>query len=185
MPPISDCDANFGNNILKKNSKWYWYPMAVRDEYLYKILNYLGASFSDMCNSQIEGSFYRRELFQEIVAVINKVYRYEAVLNKNKIVYPREEVYYPTIANILGKSRSLKIIQPNYTFVAWRNKGFLPTAQQITDIAQGKVKGRYAVKRVSRKIDDPTRVYIGTQIGNYREQTLNLINNKERMDNND
>lgn len=110
MPPVSDCDANFGNGVLEKNSKWYWYPMAVKDEYLYKILDYLGASFSDIRKSQIEGSFYRKELFQEIAAVINKVYGYEKVLNKNKIVYPREEVYYPTIANILGKNRSLKII---------------------------------------------------------------------------
>lgn len=80
----------------------------------------------------------------------------------------------------MAKDRALKVVHPNYTRVFWGNKGYLPTEQQIMEVAQGKIQGQYAVKRVLRRIDDPNRIFIGTQIGNYREQTLNLINSKER-----
>ena len=180
MPPISNCDANFGNAVFEEMPNWFWYKSTIQDEYLYKILNYLGATIPDVRSSQIEGSFYRKELFREIVDVVNAVYKYEEVYNKRRIIYPREEIYYPTVAYILSKGKSLKIIQPNYVRVFWNNKDYLPTTEQITDIAQGKMPGIYGVKRVLRTIDDPARVYIGTQIGNYREQTLNLIRGKER-----
>ena len=179
MPPISNCDANFDNSILEKCLSHAWHIKTLEDKYLFEILDYFGAHFSDVRKGLIEGSFYRKELFQEIIDVINKVYSYEKIQNKDRIIYPREEIYYPTVAGLLNKSKSLKIVQPNYTCIFWGNKNFVPTEQQITDIAQGKIQGQYAVKRVLRRIDDSTRVYIGTQIGNYREQTLELIHDKE------
>ena len=179
MPPISNCDADFGSAILEKQISLYWHGKTLKDKYLYEILACLNADFSAVRKSQIEGSFYRKELFQEIIDVINKVYRYELVQNKDRIIYPREEIYYPTVADIFNKNKSLKILRPNYTRVFWGNKGYLPTEQQIMEVAQGKIQGQYAVKRVLRKIDDPARIYIGTQIGNYREQTLELIHGKE------
>ena len=181
MPPISNCDADFNNNgFLEKMLSLYWHSKTLKDEYLYGILACLNADFSAVRKSQIEGSFYRKELFQEIIDVINKVYRYELVQNKDRIIYPREEIYYPTIASLLNKDGKLKIVHPNYTCIFWGNKNFVPTEQQIMEVAQGKIQGQYAVKRVLRRIDDPARVYIGTQIGNYREQTLSLIHGKER-----
>lgn len=181
MPPISDCDACFcSERSLERIKHDYWYQKVVDDEYLYKVLKHLGGELPDTCKSQIEGSFYRKELFQEIAAVINKVYGYEDVWNKDRIIYPREEFYYPTIANLLNKDKLLKVTQPNYVRVFWSNPGYLPTAQQIVDIAQGKVPMIYAVKRVLRKIDDPARIFIGTRIGNYREQSIRLMQAKRR-----
>lgn len=182
MPPISDCDAcsNLNASPDKIKSWLSWYQKVVDDGYLYKVLDYLGVGFSYTRKNQIEGSSYKKEIFQKVVDVVNKVYNYEDVWNKDRIIYPREEIYYPTIVNFLNKDGALKVIQPNYVRVFWGNKGILPSEQQITDIAQGKVPMIYAVKRITRKIDDPSRVYIGTQIGNYREQTLNLINSNQR-----
>ena len=187
VPPIKDCDicSNLKNSLEKVSSWLTWYKKVIADEYLYKILDYMGANLSDACKNQIEGSFYRKEIFREIVDVINAVYSYEDVCNTSRIIYPREEVYLSTVANILNKTKQWKIIQPNYVRVFWSNKGIIPTEQQITDIAQEKVRGVYAVKRVSRKIDDPIRIFIGTKIGNYRDQTLNFIHDKERKVDND
>lgn len=177
MPPIKDGDANFGKCILEKCLESAWHNKTLKDDYLYKILDYLGANFSDVLKSQIEGSFYSKGVFQRIVDVINKFYSYEDVWNKNRIVYPREEIYYPTIANILNKDKSLKVIQPNYTCVFWANKGYLPTTEQIMNVVQGKMNGSYSIKRVLRDINDPVRVKIGTEIGNYRRQVMDLIIN--------
>ena len=179
MPCIKEGDANFNENFLLNQTRLVWYQKVLEDEYLPKILDYLGAAMPDVIKCQIEGSFYRKELFQEIVEVINKIYNYETVATKSRVIYPREEIYYPTIFHILNKDKALKVVHPNYTFVAWSNKGFLPTEQQIMDVACGKMGERYAVKRVFRMIDDPMRIFIGTQIGNYREQTLELIHGKE------
>lgn len=176
MPPISDCDANFNVHFFLKQTNLGWYPKVFKDKYLPKILEYLGADMNDVIKCQVEGSFYRKECFQEIVDIINKFYDHEAVADKSKVIFAREEIYCQTIFHILNKTRSWKIVHPNYTNVFWGNRGYLPTEQQIVDIAQGKVQGKYAVKRVLRNIDDPARFYIGTQIGNYRIQTLNLIN---------
>ena len=95
--------------------------------------------------------------------------------NKNKITYPREEVYFPTVAKLLDKDKDKKFLNSEYTFVAWGQPNFTPTPQQIVDVAQGKMKGRYSVKIVARNINDPVRFQIATQIGNYRAKSLDFI----------
>lgn len=187
MPEISDSEScsSLGSTLERVSSYLSFYKKIIADEYLNKILEHFGVTQSYVRKGQIEGSFYSKDIFQKIVDVINKVYSYEEVWNKNRLIYPREEVYYNTIANILNKDKSLKITQPYFTRVFWEMKGILPTIQQITEIAEGKIAKKYAVKRVLRNIDDPARVYIGTQIGNYREQTLNLIHSKTKENEHD
>ena len=187
MPEISDGEScsSLGSTLERVSSYLSFYKKIIADEYLNKILEHFGVTQSYVRKGQIEGSFYSKDIFQKIVDIINKVYSYEEVWNKNRLIYPREEVYYNTIANILNKDKSLKITQPNFTRIFWEMKGILPTIQQITEIAEGKIAKKYAVKRVLRNIDDPARVYIGTQIGNYREQTLNLIHSKTKENEHD
>lgn len=178
MPPISDCDlcANISRSYISLKSE-YWYKKVIDDQYIYKIVDYLGGAKEDICKSQIEGSFYRKELFKQIIDVINQIYPYEEIFNQKRAIYPREEFYFSTIARILNKTAHFKVHQPNYTFVAWGNKSFLPTHEQIIEVAQGKMNGRYSVKRVSRNLDDTERIFIGTQIGNYRQEAINLMIN--------
>ena len=178
MPPIGDCDlcANMGYSYvhLKSDS---WYKRVIDDEYIYKIVDYLGSTKEDICKSISEGSFYRKELFKQIVDVINQIYPYEETFNQKRSILAREEFYFSTIARILNKTAHFKIRQPNYTFVAWNNRSYLPTHEQIIEVSQGKMDGRYSVKRVLRNLDDPERIFIGTQIGNYRQEAINLMIN--------
>ena len=178
MPPIKDCDlCACIDGILKFLKSDYWYGRLLKDEYIYKLVDYLGNTIDDVCKSQIEGSFYRKRLFQQIIDVINKIYSYKDTSNQDRIVYPREEFYFSTVAHLLNKTAHFKVRQPNYTCVFWENKMYLPTTEQIMNIVQGKMDGRYSIKRVLRDINDPVRVQIGTEIGNYREQVIDLIIN--------
>lgn len=175
MPPISDCDLCA--HIIQSYVSCYWYKKVINDEYIYKILDYLGCTKEDICKSQIEGSFYRKGLFKQIIDVIKQIYPYEEIFNQKRRIYPREEFYFSTIARILNKTANFKVHQPNYTFVAWGNRNFLPTHEQIIEVAQGKMNGFYSVKRVLRNLDDTERIFIGTQIGNYRQEAINLMIN--------
>ena len=181
MPPISDFDlcATINFDRSYKVATWdSWYEKLFKDEYIYKLVQYLGGTADDdVCKSQVEGSFYRKEIFQQIIDVIKLFYSYEDALKKDKILYPREEFYFSTISHLLNKTANFKVRRPNYGFVAWRNKDILPTHEQIIEASQGKMEGIYSVKRVLRNLDNPERVFIGTQIGNYREQLINLLIN--------
>ena len=174
MPEIKNCDVNFDYTIkVFRLPNWVYYNHALKDKYLHDILSYFGGTISDIKNSQIEGSSYKKEIFQEIARVINKFYRYKEVVHQERIIYPREEVYYQTVAYNLNKEFINK--KSNYTFVAWNHHELFPTLQEIHDIANGRVSGKYSVKRVLRNINDPVRFTIGNFIGNYRTQTLETI----------
>lgn len=173
MPPIQNYDVNYSGNIFENMKNWAWYQHTLNDKYLADILNYFGATISDIRNSQIEGSFYRKEIFQEIVDVLKKFYNYQEVSRTERIIYPREEIYYPTLANILHKNLNNK--KNNYTFVPWKDSNLLPTLQEISNIAAGNMEGKYSVKRVLREINDPARFRIGALIGNYRNKSMNMI----------
>ena len=173
MPPIQNYDVNYSGNIFENMKNWLWYQHTLNDKYLADILNYFGATISDIRDSQIEGSFYRKEIFQEIVDVLKKFYNYQEVSNKERIIYPREEIYYPTLANILHKNLNNKKI--NYTFVAWNNKKMVPEWQEILNIATGKMNEIYSVKRILREINDNLRFHISTLIGKYRNKSMDMI----------
>ena len=173
MPKIEDCDLSVEYGDLINESNWNWYNHTLRDDYLKQILDYLGAKVSDVKVSQIEGSTYKKELFGGIVDVIKKFYDYDRVVNESKVIYPREEVYYSTIAYMLNKN--LKNTKSNYTFVAWQSPGMAPTREELFKVLQGAMEGKYSVKRVSRTINDPVRFMIGTAVGNYRTHSFELI----------
>lgn len=76
------------------SDKSFWWPTeyALKDKQLKSILKELNADMA--ISSQVEGSFYRCELMDEIDTLIKKTMeQYNDRLN-----YPREEVYFPTIA---------------------------------------------------------------------------------------
>ena len=173
MPEIKVYDANFIEGKFEKSINWYWYNHALNDQYLKLILDHFGGTISDVRQSQIEGSFYKKDVFVEVSKIIDTIYNYEEVSKKDRIVYPREEIYYPTIAYLSNKN--LKNQELNYTFVAWENPNYLPTIEEINTIANGEMQGKYSIKRVLRNFNDPVRFLVGTQIGNYRNTSLECI----------
>ena len=182
MPNFKNFDASFSGKKFNAAASaddeiWYWDKQCRNDKYLMEILKSNGATLYDVIQSQIEGSCYSKTLFQEIVTAIKKHYGENEVSDKNKVIYPREEVYFPTLANLFNKNGNLKFNDNNYTFIAWGKPGMIPTVQEITDIANGKMEGKYSIKRVLRTLDDKLRVAVGTQIGNYRAQALDFIKN--------
>ena len=174
MPIIKDWDFNCPYVEARYTESWNEY--IYRDEYLERILNYFGKNKSDIQKSQIEGSFYRKDLFQKMSDVINAFYNYEEILKigrEKRNVYPREEVYFPTVVHLLhGQTKNCNLC---YTFVGWEDPYFRPTMPEIHQIAQGKMRGRYSVKRIGRNINDPVRFHISTFIGNYRDTSIDYI----------
>ncbi len=92
--------ANYhaGFNIRKvvvKDSHWWPGIAAFRDEQLKMIMSECGQNM--IIASQIEGSFYKKEIMCEIVKIIKENYNY--LIEKEN--YTREEIYFSTIASSL------------------------------------------------------------------------------------
>ena len=173
MPKIVDCDINCGKDQVEKAVNWYWYNHTFNDDHLKNILNYLNGTKSDVKMSQIEGSFYKKDVFKGIANVINNIYNYNDVYKQNRIIYPREEIYYPTIAYLLNND--LNNLNKNYTLNHWQSGYLKPSIPEINDVARGTKEGIYSVKRVSRMFNDIIRFHIGTQIGHYRDKSMDCI----------
>ena len=173
MPEIKDYDINCDDKLVENKANWAWFKHTFSDEYLKSIVDYFNGTKSDVRNSQIEGSFYKKDIFKNISEIIKKFYNFEDVKKNNRIIYPREEVYFSTIAFLLNKDvRNLKL---NYTFVAWNNFNFTPKIEEIISISNGNIEGKFSVKRVARNLNDTMRFMIATQIGHYREQSIDKI----------
>ena len=105
---ISQYDAGFHVHQIYKPSRWWPSAYALEDSVLNEIIRLLNAK--TIVATQIESSFYRKELFEEIVAVINEA----RALEKNRSTavyektYTREEVYFSTIAYHLLKKKGLR-----------------------------------------------------------------------------
>ena len=175
MPEIKDRDANFYRNIWEKHDTWnkYWRIPLINDKYLNDILNYFKKDRSVLICSQIEGSYYKKELFAKIVELIDRFYNYKEVIKQPRTTYPREEVFYSTLATLLDEN--LNNLQNPYTFVPWSTPGYLPSEEEINDVSNAKKEGKYSIKRVLRNINDPVRFMIGTQIGQYRNKSMDCI----------
>lgn len=60
------------------------------------------AGADELWCSQVEGTFYRREVFQEMVDIIERHFDY-----RHTLPYVHEEIYYPTIAKAMKINRGL------------------------------------------------------------------------------
>ncbi|HQG28635.1 MAG TPA: hypothetical protein PLY73_08750, partial [Candidatus Ozemobacteraceae bacterium] len=89
---MKDLDAACGLGVLSPDSTWVAAPRVFRDEAFRNIRRHFGVS--EILTSQAEGTFYRREMFQEIVDVIDRHYDFSVPAEN----YERVETYYPTLA---------------------------------------------------------------------------------------
>ena len=173
MPDIAGYDINCSIVPLEKKHSWGWYNPTINDPYLMNIIEYLHSDKSDIQTSQIEGSFYKKDIFKEIANLINKFYNYNEVSKQNRTIYPREEVYYPTIAYLINKQ--FNNCRNNYTFVPWKSRKYMPSMKEISDISIGNMEGKYSIKRVLRNFNDIIRFHVGNNIGHYRNTSIDQI----------
>ena len=92
---ISKYDAGFQRHIIKEPSQWWPGNKAIKDGQLYYMMDEVGSE--SLVASQVEGSFYKKNIFQDIVDVIGK----SEFLRDKGLKYTREEIVFPTIANAL------------------------------------------------------------------------------------
>lgn len=139
-----DCGLNF-----KSIKKWYYKKTALGDKVL---LNFAKGNSNNIKYSQIEGTFYKKEMLAKIIEIISINYNYE----KETIFYPREEVYFSTVCyNFIEQYNAHVPI----TYMKFEGKEIFVSFHKIKKI-RNKDLGFYSVKRVDRQLNNYLRDYI-------------------------
>jgi hypothetical protein len=84
-----------GVSFVAQQPEWGAPMFAEGDPVFQRIMSDAGAG--ELWCSQVEGTFYRREIFAEMVGIIERHFDFRKTLP-----YVHEEIYYPTIASGLG-----------------------------------------------------------------------------------
>lgn len=93
---VQKYDAGFNiRKVIKKYSHWWPGDMALEDKQLLAMMDDCGQTM--IIASQVESSFYKKEIMQRIVEIIERHYDQETKSG----VYSREEIYFSTIASNL------------------------------------------------------------------------------------
>ena len=79
--------------VIKQNSHWWPGNAAFQDIQLKKMMQACGQTM--IIASQVESSFYRKDVMEQIYHIL-KLFQNDSV---KELVYPREEIYFPTIAS--------------------------------------------------------------------------------------
>ena len=95
---IARFDCGNHNALLEKDSGWALAEKIFADPDLKKIME--SVNLQDICGSQVEGMFFRREIFAEMIKIIERFYDFSNV----DLNYERAEVYYPTLARKFATS---------------------------------------------------------------------------------
>ncbi len=94
------------------------------------------ANAKELWCSQVEGTFYRREVFNEIVSLIERHFDF-----RKTRPYVHEEIYYPTIAKAMD-------IQIGHPYLLREDKELLPALDNaLVDIIRAKNLPDYEVSR--------------------------------------
>ena len=163
------CHYEYGcEDLLKKN--WHYHEIMKTDPDLQRIIE--KNSIQEYSYSQIEGSFYKKELFEKINKIISENYDYK----KKKDKYPRDEIYFSTIANGLFKYKN------HYNGccckIRWEGKILFTSIGSIKRILKNDNLPLYSVKRVDRKLNNYLRSYIRCHIGHYPLETARYTKEK-------
>lgn len=144
---IQRFDAGFNiRKVVKKYSHWWPGDMAFKDEQLHDMMNACGQTM--IIASQVESSFYRKEIMGKIVEIIEQFYD----VSKKSGTYSREEVYFSTIASSL---------------VSWDRIGFPTTFSEVHRFdrflwsVRNITRALYYKGKISKLI--PNRLYNGLE----------------------
>lgn len=129
---ISQYDVGFHVHKIIKKTRWWPSACALEDSVLEEIVKLSGAEC--IVATQIESSFYKKEIFEKIVQVIQKSRKkvHEKGLPEYQKNYTREEVYFSTIAyKLLQDSNDMKRGYPttysevhDFDRILWRKQYF-------------------------------------------------------------
>lgn len=135
----------------KINDKWYYINNMKEDIGLIKIQSMIKSN--QYYYSQIEGSFYSKKIMTHIVDIICRCYNCE---NDQNVVYPREEVYFSTIARNIYKT--CRTFDSCLCKIRWQGKILFTSLSSIKKVLKSSCL--FSVKRVDRKLNDYLRSYI-------------------------
>jgi len=160
---------DMGVSVIPPQHDWGAPLMAEGDPVFQKIMKEAGAS--ELWTSQVEGTFYRKELFAEMVRIIENHHTFDA-----SKPYIHEEFYYPTIASAMTGNRGFPyLIREDNThlpkfdvnLIDRIRTGDLPDhfqtrwklGREVTSqVWEG--KSLYALRPIPRVLDHPLRTYI-------------------------
>lgn len=149
-----DCGVSFIDINKRKYNDWTPGIKARKDTAL---INYLRKnSVNKIMGSHIEGSFYRKKLFEEIVSEILSFYDYLSM----PFSYPRDEVYFSSILWMIICNRHPVTLCKEGIFCYVRWNGNVDYKIWIWDIDRLQKGNKfYSVKRVDREFNANFRVY--------------------------
>lgn len=158
---VCQYDCGYDIDILSNESKWY-FGKVFQDTDLMKYMKLNG--YEKIVLTHIEGVFFKKEIMLEIVNTICGFYNYK----KMTVVYPREEIYFSTVAYNLCNAVKIGEI---FTYSAYHQQRLLDvTRREISKVinSEGHL---FSVKRVARNLNDYTRTYLRSIFGYY----VNLV----------
>lgn len=162
------------------NMPWTPQHRSVHDTQLKEILNDINQT--EIYGSQPEGTFYSRDLFAEIVKIIERRFDRSKIKpyftkndnDHNNTIYAREEIYYPTIAHKLCGKVASPYLYSEVMFCQSLSTQIIDNVlnrtlppEYLTESRLSKTtiplydsEHLYAVKRVPRDIQSPVRKYV-------------------------
>ena len=160
---IKKYNAGCGKTEITNKTHWKWTKQTLQDKDLKLMLAEYNST--KIYSSQIEGSYYKTDIFIDIVNCVNKYYDY----TKENILYPREEVYFSSLfwAIQQNKFTSATNIGSNYTYIPWKRISLNVYLCEVKNFIRNKDYIK-SVKRVPRNIDDPIRCYLRQKYNYYK-----------------
>ena len=174
---ISAYPCGFNYEFLRSRVRWMHQEKALHDPVVSYICRYFGRDMSEVVSAQVEGTFFTKELFGKVIKVLKQVYPVTGA--EPAVLYPREEVYYHTIAYFLMEDKT-KIFRARMTYVAFNIVGLVPCVWTIRKVMTHALTD-FSVKRIGRKLNDPNRSYIRCQCGHYLNEVRSILPNARRV----
>lgn len=154
---IRKFDWGSKNIVISSPEDWKFGKDLFQDS---DLMGYLNSQTAQFVFSNAEGQFYKKEIFEQISLRITSFFDYKKI----EVFYPREEVYFSTIAACLTKT-SRNPIGQIFTYSAYHFR-FLwdVTRFEINKILKTN-NNFFSVKRVDRKFNDNIRVLLRQKFG--------------------
>ena len=170
---IKSYDVGINDGIIPITSTTKTGKSSHKDPDLRKMLQLLNTN--DIYWSQIEGSYYKKDIFNNVCDVITRCFDYRQINTED--LYAREEVYFPTVFwGLYGQSNNINVDKKGmFTYVPWCRKSLTVSLKEAIRESENS-SNIYCIKRVTRIITDPVRVYLRHKYGyNYNATDSNSI----------
>lgn len=154
---IKNYDAGVNDGIIPTTTRTRTGKSSHKDPVLKNMMEELKTN--DIYWSQIEGSFYKKDIFKEMCTVINRHFDYQTIGKDD--LWAREEVYFPTVFWGLNKNNDRVSVSAKgmFTFVPWGRPTLSVNLPEAIKEAENS-SNVFCIKRVARKINDPIRIFL-------------------------